>query len=96
MEAPAGQGFLFLHCHGLGSERRRHGAGREDRTEREGQTCSPETVRGEGWLCPLAFLESPMGQSDATPWATVGQASLSFTVSWSLLKLMSIELKHMT
>ena len=28
----------------------------------------------------------------ATPWAVVRQASLSFTISWSLLKLMSIEL----
>ena len=27
----------------------------------------------------------------ATPWTTARQASLSFTVSWSLLKLMSIE-----
>ena len=27
-----------------------------------------------------------------TPWAAARQASLSFTVSWSLLKLMSIEL----
>ena len=27
----------------------------------------------------------------ATPWTTVCQASLSFTISWSLLKLMSIE-----
>ena len=27
-----------------------------------------------------------------TPWAAGGQLSLSFTVSWSLLKLMSIEL----
>ena len=27
----------------------------------------------------------------ATPWAAAGQASLSFTISWSLLKLMSIE-----
>ena len=27
----------------------------------------------------------------ATPWATAHQASLSFTVSWSLLKLVSIE-----
>ena len=26
-----------------------------------------------------------------TPWTTAYQASLSFTVSWSLLKLMSIE-----
>ena len=28
----------------------------------------------------------------ATPWAATRQASLSFTISWSLLKLMSIEL----
>jgi len=28
----------------------------------------------------------------ATPWTTVHQAFLSFTVSWSLLKFMSIEL----
>ena len=28
----------------------------------------------------------------ATPWTIVHQASLSFTISWSLLKLMSIEL----
>ena len=27
----------------------------------------------------------------ATPWTTACQASLSFTISWSLLKLMSIE-----
>ena len=27
-----------------------------------------------------------------TPWTTVCQASLSFTISWSLLKLMSIQL----
>ena len=96
MEAPGGQGLLFLHCRVPGSETRRHGAGWEDGPEREGRTRSPESVRGEGWLCPLAFLESPMGQSDATPWTTAGQASLSFTVCWSLLKLMSIELMHMT
>ena len=28
----------------------------------------------------------------ATPWAVAHQASLSFTMSWSLLRLMSIEL----
>ena len=27
-----------------------------------------------------------------TPWTTARQASLSFTISWSLLKLMSVEL----
>ena len=31
-------------------------------------------------------------QPFATPWTTACQASLSFTISWSLLKLMSIEL----
>ena len=36
---------------------------------------------------------SPSVLSDsATPWTRAHQASLSFTVSWSLLKLMSIEL----
>ena len=32
----------------------------------------------------------------ATPWTTACQASLSFTISWSLLKLMSIESNHPT
>ena len=32
-----------------------------------------------------------MSDSFATPWAAACQASLSFTISWSLLKLMSIE-----
>ena len=31
-------------------------------------------------------------QHFATPWTAAHQASLSFTISWSLLKLMSIEL----
>ena len=30
-------------------------------------------------------------QPFSTPWTAAGQASLSFTISWSLLKLMSIE-----
>ena len=34
---------------------------------------------------------SVMSNSFATPWTATHQASLSFTVSWSLLKLMSIE-----
>ena len=28
----------------------------------------------------------------ATPWAEAHQASMSFTISWSVLKLMSVEL----
>ena len=31
-------------------------------------------------------------QLSVTPWTTARQASLSFTISWSLLRLMSIEL----
>ena len=38
----------------------------------------------------LLFRGSIMSNS-ATPWTAAHQASLSFTVSWSLLKLMSIE-----
>ena len=37
------------------------------------------------------FSHSVMSDS-ATPWTAARQASLSFTISWSLLKLMSIEL----
>ena len=39
----------------------------------------------------LLFGCSVMSNSFATPWTATHQASLSFTVSWSLLKLMSIE-----
>lgn len=35
----------------------------EDRPERAGQARAPESVHREGWLCPLAFLESLMWQS---------------------------------
>ena len=38
----------------------------------------------------LLFSCSVMSDS-ATPWTAACQASLSFTISWSLLKLMSIE-----
>ena len=37
------------------------------------------------------FSCSVMSDSFATPWTVARQASLSFTVSWSLLRLMSIE-----
>ena len=39
----------------------------------------------------LLFSHSVMSDS-ATPWTAAYQASLSFSISWSLLKLMSIEL----
>ena len=45
-------------------------------------------------VCVLALLfsHSSRVQLSATPWTAAHQASLSFTISWSLLKLMSIEL----
>ena len=38
------------------------------------------------------FFGSDKNELLATPWTAARQASLSFTVSWSLLKSMSIEL----
>ena len=51
------------------------------------------------WLLPeelnstllLLFSHSVLSDSFATPWTAPRQASLSFTIAWSLLKLMSIE-----
>ena len=41
----------------------------------------------------FSFVQSlSQVQLFATPWTAAHQASLSFTISWSLLKLMSIEL----
>ena len=42
---------------------------------------------------PWAVAQQSLGrvQLFATPWTAAHQASLSFTISWSLLKLMSIE-----
>ena len=37
------------------------------------------------------LFSHPIGSDSATPWTTARQASLSITISWSLLKLMSIE-----
>ena len=63
------------------------------------------------WLCSkcamiaqkyLSFLNCVVVQSlshvrlFATPWTAARQASLSFNISWSLLKLMSIELVMLT
>ena len=41
-------------------------------------------------LLLLLFSHSVMSDS-ATPWTAARQASLSFTISWRLLKLMSVE-----
>ena len=38
--------------------------------------------------CVQSLSHDPLFE---TPWMAAGQASLSFTISWSLLKLMSIE-----
>ena len=43
-----------------------------------------------GWVRLLVFHCSIMSDS-VTPWTAARQASLSFTISWSLLKSMSIE-----
>ena len=44
------------------------------------------------WFIYLLFLScSEMSDSFATPWTAAWQSSLFFTISWSLLKLMSIE-----
>ena len=42
------------------------------------------------YFCHLMFSHSVVSDS-VTPWTAARQASLSFSVSWSLLKLMSIE-----
>ena len=42
-------------------------------------------------LCSLLFSCSVMSDSLQSPWTTACQPSLSFTNSWSLFKLMSIE-----
>ena len=39
----------------------------------------------------VEFSRSVMSNSFATPWTVARQASLSIAISWSLLKLMSIE-----
>ena len=46
------------------------------------------------WIYPRLFVVQLLRrvQLFATPWTAACQASLSFTISWSLLKLMSFEL----
>ena len=56
--------------------------------------CSPHIVQGSGMcMCVCIVVQLLVSvRLFATPWTIVHQASLSFTISWSLLKLMSIEL----
>ena len=48
-------------------------------------------ISAEIWLKFVLLVFSLWVVSNSTPWTTASQASLSITVSWSLLKLMSIE-----
>ena len=56
------------------------------------------------WISPISVLTSlcccwsviSHVQTFATPWTAACQAFLSFTISWSLLKLMSFELVMLT
>ena len=59
-------------------------------------TNSLASKSSEGWpvwpVCTVLVVESLSHVClFATPWTTAHQASLSFTISWSLLTLMSIE-----
>ena len=45
-----------------------------------------------GWRCVFVQLLSHVQRFFANPWTAAHQASLSFTVPWNLLKLMSTEL----
>ena len=46
------------------------------------------------WVASISFVVQLLSHARlfVTPWTAACQASLSFTISWSLLKLMSIEL----
>ena len=48
--------------------------------------------QGKYLPCSVQFSHSVVSDSLTTPWTTARQASLSFTNSWSLLNLKSIEL----
>ena len=43
------------------------------------------------FICSVQFSHSVVSNSFGIPWTAAHQASLSITISWSLLKLMSIE-----
>ena len=51
--------------------------------------CPSKNLCGRVWERGVAT--NPFLLCSATPWTVAHQASLSFTISWSLLKLMSIE-----
>ena len=46
----------------------------------------------QGWTLFVVLESLSSVQLFATPWTATRQASLSLTISWSLLRLMSIEL----
>ena len=48
-------------------------------------------VQGSGGIGVLLLFSLSVVSDSATPWTAAHQAFLSFTLSWSLLKLMSIE-----
>ena len=52
----------------------------------------PRNIKTTVQLCSFCFQSLSYVWLSATTWTAACQASLSFTVSWSLLKLMSIEL----
>ena len=58
---------------------------------------NPDSIPGRGTEIPQAWFSSVQSLSRvqlfATPWTATYQASLSITNSWSLLKLISIELE---
>ena len=53
-------------------------------------TC-PASLSSQDFKCPVVQMLSHVWLF-STPWTTACQTSLSFTISWSLLKLMSIDL----
>ena len=80
---------------GLGSESWERKAIRK--TSREIKSSVPSfggfPVRSKGKINRILILQSLSSvRPFATPWTAACQASLSFTISWSLLKFMSVEL----
>ena len=49
-------------------------------------------------MCPITVVVQLLSlvRLFATPWTAAGQASLSFTISWSLLRLMCTELVNVS
>ena len=87
------------HC-GLGARdnMRRCGLGARDSMRRCGLGARDSRSSFEGWrACPLSWLFTVPVQLlghvrlFVSPWIAAHQASLSFAISWSLIKLMSTE-----